>query len=392
MGGARVSHELRHAVSPGTPRAVPIILKPLECIVTPKMATAHSPEPDQVAYSLAGTRYMTLLHGENMYQKPAFLYAACEGDDSLSLCGFKQLAGEKPCFTNIADMDCILETLCRLDSALRKHDAAGYIALGAKHGNACGLGVSVSDPAAALTKALWGNPRALWGGEFVTNFSIDLHLARLLRFSEERKEKLGRGSWMLDVIMAPHIGEEACALLSSNSRRKLFANPALAHPRLRTQRMAARPVRGGLMTQPPADYVVELPRLAWTHPPAEGRTIDYLLAWAVAFTSNCGGNEIALARDGALLGGVGGGPSTLDAVHGSLYHACEQHHDIAGAVFGADAFFPFTDAPQRLLEAGCAGGTVPAGGKGFQTIKEFFTENGLSVGFIPAEYRGFCRK
>ena len=123
----------------------------------------------------------------------------------------------------------------------------------------------------------------------------------------------------------------------------------------------------------------------------EKNVIDSMVvAWAVAWHSNHGGNEVSLVKDYDLLA-VGGGPSTVDAIATALQRANACGHDLAGSVFAADAFFPFTDAPEILAQAGCAYGIVPKGGKNFEMVKELFTRERIEVLFLPEEYRGFCR-
>jgi phosphoribosylaminoimidazolecarboxamide formyltransferase/IMP cyclohydrolase len=94
---------------------------------------------------------------------------------------------------------------------------------------------------------------------------------------------------------------------------------------------------------------------------------------------------------GCNLQVVGGGPSTVDAIATALQRAKIYGHNLAGSIFAADAFFPFTDAPKMLAQAGCAYGIVPKGGKNLEMVKEFFTREQIKVHFLPEEYRGFCR-
>lgn len=337
----------------------------------------------------AGEKQCLLLNGENMYQQPSHLYKF-GGQDALALHNFKRVSGNMPCFTNMADLDSILDTLCKLYGALVLNCIPkAYVAVASKHGNACGIGVSQNEPSDALLYALWGNPQGIWGGEIITNFPIDSELAKILKKSDKRKKLFGRGEWMLDVIAAPQIGEGAIDILSSNPNRKLFVNEALQQPSLNKGGMY-RCVRGGFLTQPMADFLVDLKELVWTNGDAIQDKISLVISWAAAYTSFHGGNETAVAKDGALLG-VGGGPSTYDATKTAFARAVEQKHSLEGSVFGADAFFPFEDVPKLLSDAGCIGGTVPAGGKRHAQVAEFFRAKNMKVGFIGEDYRGFCR-
>ncbi len=115
---------------------------------------------------IRGVEQTRLAHGENPYQEPASLFAACPGnDDPLALHRFERISGETPCFTNMADLDSVVATLCRLAGAYRRLGGGlPHIAVAAKHGNACGLSADRTDPLEAIEGALWGDPAAVWGG------------------------------------------------------------------------------------------------------------------------------------------------------------------------------------------------------------------------------------
>jgi phosphoribosylaminoimidazolecarboxamide formyltransferase / IMP cyclohydrolase len=340
---------------------------------------------------LMGRFSFELLNGENPYQVPASVYAS-ETDDPLSLTNFKQLAGEAPCFTNMADADSILHTICLASEAFRLNTgSAPYLCVAAKHGNACGMGADAHSPAQAVTKALFGNPQSIWGGEVVTNFPIDESLGKLLFKSEKRERLLGDSAWMLDLVMAPHFTPEAVSVLGKRARRKLLENSALLSPMSRQSGSSYRTVRGGFLRQPPATYVLDLRtcRCAgkddWkSHIPS------LVLAWAVVFGSNHGGNEIALVKDGALLA-AGGGPSSVESATTAVNRANRLGHDITGATFAADAFFPFTDGPAILCDAGVTSGCVPAGGNPEAGVEDYFRDRGVAVAYLPPDIRGFCR-
>ena len=105
-----------------------------------------------------GAPGMGLLTGENPYQVPCQLFDFPENEDPLSLSNFNRLSGTVPCFTNLADLDNIVHTLCLAYGAFnKKFKRAPYLALAAKHGNACGFGADWKNPEIALEKALFGN-------------------------------------------------------------------------------------------------------------------------------------------------------------------------------------------------------------------------------------------
>jgi len=255
---------------------------------------------------ITGNRLYDLMNGENPYQIPAELFST-KVTDFLSISNFKQISGCPPCFTNLADSDAIITTMCLAAEAFKlKYKKIPYICIVAKHGNACGMAASWNEPSAAIEGALFGNPRASWGGELISNFEIDSNLAKLLFKSDERKEIVGDAAWMLDVVLAPRFTEAAIEILSKRVNRKLLQNDSLRSPFLSMSRYAYRFVRGGFIRQPPNKFVLDFRNVKLTGPKLERHLIDsIIIAWAVAWSSNHGGNEICITKDSRLLA-VGG--------------------------------------------------------------------------------------
>ena len=337
-----------------------------------------------------GTFKYGLRNGENPYQSPASFFAA-KGNDPLSLSNFKQLSGEQPCFTNLADSDCIIQTISLASEAFRlKYGKSPYICIAAKHGNPCGMAIDWDSPYVAVEKTLFGNPRAIWGGEVITNFTIDQKIAELLFKSNERERSIGSSSWMLDVILAPEFNREAVDILGINKIRKLFENKALYSPFLIKAKWTYRFVRGGFLRQPPNNYVLNLEEAKFIGQELNNDMDSLIIAWVAAFSSNHGGNEVALAKKSALIS-CGGAPSTVEAVQHAVFKAEYLGHNAGDSVFAADAFFPFIDAPELLVKAGITAGLVPLGGKAIEKVMLFFKENDVNMFYIPEIYRGFCR-
>lgn len=338
---------------------------------------------------IPGREVAMLYEGENPYQKPAHLFTS-DSLDTLALDQFRQISGMAPCFTDIADMDAAVHTLVLASEAFRR--AVGRVpnlAVVAKHGNACGMAVD-DDPGVCLDKALFGNPRAAWGGECVVNFPVDGVLGQKLLKSSERERCLGDASWMLDIVAAPSFDDDAVELLGKRGQQKLLVNPELARPFLFSQRWQRREVRGGYLRQPPAHYIFELSRCEVEGEVDQEILADLILAWAVSFSGFHGGNEISLVRNRGLIC-VGGGPAPVDAVETALLRCQAQGFVSQGSVFAADAFFPHEDGPDRLIEAKVRAGLVPAGGMKETMVRNRFREAGVVVAYLPEMYRGFCR-
>ena len=338
---------------------------------------------------LLGQHKAARKEGENPYQVPCDLFTF-DAEEPMGIAQFTQLSGELPCFTNTADMDSIIITIEKLKQAfLLNYKKLPYIVVAAKHGNPCGVGVDWESKDKATDKALWGNPQAIWGGEVITNFDIDNKLAQMLFKSPERERLYGSADWMSDVIITPGFSDGALSILGKRKQCKLLSNPAIGEVLLPVDKWHYRFVSGGFLREPPADYILKLDDLNWTDS-VPNDTDSLLIAWATSYTSFHGGNEVAIAKDSMLLG-VGGGPSTVMAAQHAVQWARSCNHETKDAVFGADAFSPFTDAPEVLVSAGCTGGIVPAGGKNHDMVYKYFKDNSIRVGFIPEQYRGFCR-
>jgi len=333
-----------------------------------------------------------LAKGENPYQSPAALFSLGK-KDNLSLDKFRLISGDPPGFTNLCGLDRLVQTLCRCCLAFKlKYGKTPFVVIAAKHGNPCGLAVDWKKPEIAIDKALFGNPLAIWGGEVITNFKITDTLATILHTSPKRQKMLNSASWMLDIIAAPNFSPKAVELLGTRAKRKLFVNPSLSNPSLNPAKWVYRFTRNSFIRQRPQNYVLDLTKTNFegTKKGIKQDVFDSLIiAWATAFNSNHGGNEVAFARNRALIS-CGGGPSTIEAAQLALFKAKNQKHTTENSVFAADAFFPFTDVPKFLIKAGVAVGLVPAGGQAFNDIKTCFQKNNIPMFYLEEKYRGFC--
>lgn len=341
---------------------------------------------------ITGHPVYQLAKGENPYQSPATLFSI-KSNDPLSLDKFRLISGDPPGFTNLCGLDRLTQTLCRCSQAFKlKYQKIPHIVIAAKHGNPCGLAVDWDKPEIAIDKALFGNPVAIWGGEVITNFSITDTLAPYFYSSQKRQQLLSSASWMLDIIAVPGFSPKAIELLGTRIKRKLFVNPALSNPVLNPVKWTYRFTRGSFLRQPPQNFILDLTKTEFILAEkslTSAQTDSLIIAWVTAFNSNHGGNEVALAKNRALIS-CGGGPSTIEAAQLALFKAKNQKHQIKNSVFAADAFFPFADVPELLIKSGVVAGSVPAGGQAFSKVKAYFQKSGISMFYLDEKNRGFC--
>ncbi len=327
-----------------------------------------------------GERIAECKYGENAIQAPAALYASAT-EDPLALSKFSVLEGTPPSYNNWADIDRLLQTATHIAAAFEvNRGKVPHLAVGAKHGNACGAAVGGTH-AETLKKTIAGDPLAIFGGLILTNFPIG---------AEEAEEIAGR---MLDGIIAPSFTEEAITKLRRKGDKcRFIVNPALASlgknsldtsPRFRY-------VRGGFLTQPNYTYVLELAsaELAKYGNATPAQEDDMLLAWAIGATSNS--NTIALVKDGMLIGNGVGQQDRVGAAKLALMRAERSKHEVKGAIAYSDSFFPFPDGPETLIDGGVTTILTTSGSLKDSATIELAASRGVPLYMIPDRLgRGF---
>ncbi|HET6510315.1 MAG TPA: hypothetical protein VFG42_26210 [Baekduia sp.] len=335
---------------------------------------------------------LSCAYGENAAQAPAALLVT-DLDDPLALGSFTQVEGAALSYNNLAELDRQLQTITHMAAAYDRPGAAAgagaapALALGTKHGNACGAAAAAT-PADAIRRMLEGDLRAIFGGCVMLGFSVGAEEAELLL-----SHAVEGGRRLLDLVTAASFSDEAVELLArKHGKCRLLANPALgaldrssldAAPR-------TRPVRGGVLEQPNYTFVLDLdaPEVEATAPLSDAQRHDLLLAWAVGATSNS--NTITLVRDGALIGNGVGQQDRVSCCALAITRATDAGHAIAGAVAYSDSFFPFPDAPQTLIDAGIAAVFSTSGSVRDDLVRQAFRDAGVPLAQLPDRAaRGF---
>src|SRR3989344_2133597 len=256
-----------------------------------------------------GEKKIECAYGENAYQKPASLYKNKDTKDILAIHNWQLVVGSPLSYNNICDLDRMIQTITHIGAGFEKNfGKVPDIAIGAKHGNACGAGTSqgqsLRGDIEAIDKMLQGDLRAIFGGSVMLNFPVDEKIADELihKFSPEGVRRL------LDIVAAPAFTPEAIEILSRKKGKcRLLSNPGIEKAGLSSLdgNSRFRYVRGGFLAQPNYTFVPDLSART-----VLGETLlrtvlaDVILAWAVGCTSNS--NTITLVKDGRLYGnGVG---------------------------------------------------------------------------------------
>ena len=353
-----------------------------------------------IARKFAPTKY-----GENPQQAEAAFYADNRvAIDTLGLDQFKHVQGMERSYINMTDIDRLLQTVTHIAAGFDKNfGLLPSIAVGVKHGNACGAAIAGS-PVEAVQKMLTGDTRAIFGGVVMINGEINKDVAEALMHYAMDSDK----PRLLDGVVGDSVTKEALELLSRNKLRVVVNRlDDLAEPSLDNERRI-RPVRGGVLEQPNYNFVLDLSAgyMQQHGDISDQQKQDMILGWAVGSTSNS--NTITLVKDGQLIGNgvgqqdrVGAGqlaltrttinPPKLEAQGDKLLLTVTlDKAKLAGAVAYSDSFFPFPDGPELLTQAGIKAILTSSGSVGDEAVIKTLACAGVSIAMVPDKLgRGF---
>jgi phosphoribosylaminoimidazolecarboxamide formyltransferase / IMP cyclohydrolase len=354
-----------------------------------------------VAFKDSPTKY-----GENPQQQDAGFYADNRVDaDPLGLDQFTHVQGMEKSYVNMTDIDRLLQTVTHIAAGFeRNFGSVPALAVGVKHGNACGAGVGET-LVEAVKKMLEGDMRAIFGGVVMVNGEIDKDVAEALM----KHGMDASASRLLDGVIGASVTDEALELLNRKKLRVII-NPALGSLSETSldSRRRVRPVRGGVLEQPNYTFVQDL---SADHMQLFGdindqQKQDMILAWAIGATSNS--NTITLVKGGMLIGNGVGQQDRVGAGQLAITRTTTElpglkidknalsieipldSKKIKGCVAYSDSFFPFPDGPELLADAGVAAILTSSGSVADETVVSALTAKGVSVAMVPDKVgRGF---
>jgi phosphoribosylaminoimidazolecarboxamide formyltransferase/IMP cyclohydrolase len=177
----------------------------------------------------------------------------------------------------------------------------------------------------------------------------------------------------LEVVIAPSFAPDALDVFATKPNLRVIEDAGLAAEdpapprtdgRFRVDYLGAVRSAGGaiLVSAPddlpddPAEWITLTSRA-----PSPAESADLALAWRLA--RGVVSNAIVLVRGGQLVGLGSGQVSRVDACRQAVAKAERLHppDGARGAVAASDAFFPFADGPEVLLEAGVTAIIQPGG-------------------------------
>ena len=282
-------------------------------------------------------RSAVLRYGENPHQSAA-LYRSGHGPAGLA--GAEQLHGKEMSYNNYVDTDAARRAAYDFDEP-----AVAII----KHANPCGVAVG-ADVAEAHRRAHACDPVSAFGGVIAANRPVTKEMAEQV------------AEVFTEVIVAPGYEDGAVEVLQGKKNIRILVCEDLERGGVET-----RPISGGLLMQERDSFQAEGDDPSgWTLATGEAASAEVLadLAFAWRACRSAKSNAILLAKDGASVGIGMGQVNRVDSCKLAVERAntlAEGEERSRGAVAASDAFFPFEDGPQVLIDAGVTAIVQPGG-------------------------------
>ena len=272
----------------------------------------------------------TLRYGENPHQS-----AAIYSGGPVGIVNAVQLHGKEMSFNNYTDAESAWRAV------LDHRDPAVAIM---KHANPCGIAVCTLGVAVAYQHAHECDPVSAFGGVVAANRKVDLEMATPL------------SEIFTEVLIAPDFDQDALELLMKKpSIRILKCDVTTISP------FELRPVSGGILLQQsdlvdaPGDSPSNWKQVSG-QPVDEQAMKDLEFAWRSVRSVKS--NAILLAKNTASVGIGMGQVNRVDSAKLAVDRAGER---VKGSVAASDAFFPFADGLQILIDAGVVAIVQPGG-------------------------------
>ena len=306
-----------------------------------------------------------LRYGENPHQTAAFyrdLYPAPG-----ALVTAVQLQGKELSYNNIADADAAWE-------CVKSFSEAACVIV--KHANPCGVAVA-HDASSAYAKAFSTDPTSAFGGIIAFNCELDGATAQHV------------SAQFVEVLMAPSFSPEALQTLAlkPNVRVLQIALPyALGGAARGTSAwdlgrnaVDVKRIGSGLLMQTADNHELTLAdmQVVTQVQPTAVQLQDLLFAWKVA--KYVKSNAIVFCKDGMTMGVGAGQMSRLDSARIASIKAGHAGLTLAGTVVASDAFFPFRDGLDVVVDAGATCIIQPGGSMRDDEVVRAADERGVAM-------------
>ena len=307
-----------------------------------------------------------LRYGENSHQQAAWYRDLYPAPGSLAT--GVQLQGKELSYNNIADADAAWE-------CVKSFDTPACVIV--KHANPCGVAVG-ANAFEAYSKAFQTDPTSAFGGIIAFNRPVDKAAAEAV------------SKQFVEVLMAPEFSAEALEIFKAkvNVRLMKIALPAGGATDWANGRNAVESKRigSGLLLQTSDNHELKLEdlKVVTIKQPTPEELQDLLFAWNVAkFVKS---NAIVFCKNGMTMGVGAGQMSRLDSARIASIKAEAAKLSLQNTVVASDAFFPFRDGLDVVVDAGATCVAQPGGSMRDQEVIDAANERGVAMVFTGVRH------
>lgn len=288
----------------------------------------------EAEFKVIGNLENVLRYGENSHQAAA-LYRT---GGSAGIAQARQFGGKEMSYNNFVDADAAVRAA---------YDFSEPAVAIIKHANPCGIALGDLNSADAIAdahaKAHMCDPVSAFGGVIASNRSVTVAMAKQV------------ATIFTEVIVAPGYEIEALQILLEKKNLRVLELPA----NYSRDALEYRQISGGLLVQQPDEFS-QFNSQGWklvTGKKADADTMRELeFAWRACRAVKS--NGILLARE---LASVGVGMGQVNRVDSCRLAVERAESRAKGSVAASDAFFPFADGLQILINAGVRAVVQPGG-------------------------------
>ncbi|MEY2946987.1 MAG: Bifunctional purine biosynthesis protein PurH [Pseudomonadota bacterium] len=304
-----------------------------------------------------------LRYGENPHQTAAFYRDLHPAPGSLVTA--VQLQGKELSYNNIADADAAWE-------CVKSFTEAACVIV--KHANPCGVAVG-AHALESYSKAFQTDPTSAFGGIIALNRIVDAAAAQQI------------SKQFVEVLMAPAYSPEALEIFKAKANVRVLQ---IALPEFKAggtpfeQGRNAQDIKrvgSGLLIQTADNHELQLAdlKVVTKVQPTPSQLQDLLFAWKVA--KYVKSNAIVFCANGMTMGVGAGQMSRLDSARIASIKAGHAGLSLQNTVVASDAFFPFRDGLDVVVDAGANCVIQPGGSMRDNEVIAAADERGVAMVF-----------
>jgi phosphoribosylaminoimidazolecarboxamide formyltransferase/IMP cyclohydrolase len=304
-----------------------------------------------------------LRYGENPHQTAAFYRDLHPAPGSLVTA--VQLQGKELSYNNIADADAAWE-------CVKSFTESACVIV--KHANPCGVAVG-ANALECYSKAFQTDPTSAFGGIIALNRMVDAEAAQQI------------SKQFVEVLMAPSYSPEALEIFKAKANVRVLQ---IALPEFKTGGSAfelgrnaqdIKRVGSGLLIQTADNHELKLAdlKVVTKVQPSPSQLQDLLFAWKVA--KYVKSNAIVFCAKGMTMGVGAGQMSRLDSARMASIKAGHAGLSLQNTVVASDAFFPFRDGLDVVVDAGANCVIQPGGSMRDSEVIAAADERGVAMVF-----------